>query len=213
MPVYGCGSDEEANFVTVLELKLLVILCGIATIAVGSYAATAATHRIAMAAGFLASIVVARQGLVLTPSAAATLIAITSALLLLRPQSGRTIAPVAVGAIAAQWAAALTAVGLPSPAAGSLAAGALAGVTILKANDDRFAPLVIQEEALLLVGGLAGLLATGPGIMRGWQSAVALRAIPLTETSASAAPWPFAVVGVALALGSVYAAWRHRRGN
>jgi len=197
----------------VLELQLLVLVCGIAAVAIGALGADSPLQRTVMAGVFVACVALSHTGRSIAPTAAASLIAVASGYLLLRPAAANKLAPLAAGAVAAQWATTLTLLGAPELAADILAAATLLGVAVLTTRHSRFAPRIIREEALLLVGSLAGLLAIGPGIISGWQSALALRATPLSDTPLAIAPWPFAVVGVALALGGLYATWKHKRRN
>jgi len=195
----------------VLELQLLVLVSGIAAVAIGALGADSPLQRTVMAGAFVSCVALFHTGHTIAPTPAASLIAVASGYLLLRPAAANKLAPLAAGAVAAQWATALTLLGAPEPAAAILAAATLLGVTVLTTRRSRFAPRIIREEALLLVGSVAGLLAIGPGIISGWQSALALRATPLNDTPLAVAPWPFAVVGVALALGGLYATWKHKR--
>jgi len=211
MPACDYDSDDGARVVTVLEQQILVLVCGIAAVALGSLGAESTLQRTVMAGAFVTCVALLHTGRSIAPTTAASLIAVASGYLLLRPAAANKLAPLAAGAVAAQWATALTRLGAPALAADVLAAATLIGVVVLTTRRSRFAPRIIREEALLLVGSLAGLLAIGPGIISGWHSALALRATPLSDTPLAIAPWPFAVVGVALALGGLYAAWKHRR--
>ncbi len=72
-----------------------------------------------------------------------------------------------------------------------------------------FAPPVLQDDALLGVLAIGIVLAVLPGIMDGWQSALALN-ISATGSGGSLSPWLVAVVLGALLLGALHSVWSRR---
>ncbi len=119
--------------------------------------------------------------------------------------------PVAGGAAAAGWISVLQAQGLPwLPAA--LAAAALLAVTVAVAKRRAgFLPDEMRDEALLVVGVFALLLATYPDVVEGWRSGLALMAEPLGAAPGSGVgPWLVAVVLACVLLGGAYTAWKRR---
>lgn len=73
-----------------------------------------------------------------------------------------------------------------------------------------FAPPALREEALLIVGALALVVATAPPVIEGWRSAAALTAEPLAEPPVAAGAGLAVFLLACLAGGGLYALWRRR---
>ncbi|HEY8429172.1 MAG TPA: hypothetical protein VIL20_12385, partial [Sandaracinaceae bacterium] len=67
-----------------------------------------------------------------------------------------------------------------------------------------------REEALLIVGALALVVATAPPVIEGWRSAAALTAEPLAEPPVAAGAGLAVFLLACLAGGGLYALWRRR---
>jgi hypothetical protein len=142
-------------------------------------------------------------------SAQAFCIVAASATALARP-SWKWLPPLAAGIVAAGWISILRAQGLPWLPAALLASAVLAVACVLAARRAGFAPAEMRDEALVIVGLFALLLAVGPDVVAGWQAGMALMAEPLSAEGPDVGPWwAGAVLGSAM-LGGAYAAWKRR---
>ena len=118
--------------------------------------------------------------------------------------------PLAAGACAAAWSMVLHVQGSPWPPA-VVVPGTVAFAAIVLVNRRRsFVSPEMRDEALLLVGSFAVLLALGPGVIGGWRSAVALTAEPLAGQTGAVGPL-LGTLGVAcVLLGGAYTMWKRR---
>ena len=115
------------------------------------------------------------------------------------------------GALAAIFQAVLQAQGLPPAAAWTAAVAPPVAACWLAARRGDFAPQALREEALLMVLGVALLVAVTPGVAAGWRSAVALNATAELGGSNLALPaWALSLSGGAAAVGGLASLWRHR---
>jgi hypothetical protein len=191
-----------------LESDALGIVSALAAVAFAAVPTRARAARGAAALVFVAVAVLLYER-VPTVALASTGIAVAAALMLLRPAWPR-VALACAAACAALWAAVLQQQGLALPLALGIAGAAPLAASLLARRRARFAPPALRDEALVLVGACALILAVAPGLIAGWRSAVALQATPLGADAAPAAPWPFAVAAACIALGGVYSVWRRR---
>ena len=115
------------------------------------------------------------------------------------------------GALAAIFQVVLQAQGLPPAAAWTAAVTPPVAACWLAARRGDFAPQALREEALLMVLGVALLVAVTPGVAAGWRSAVALNATADRGGSDLALPaWALSLSGSAAAAGGLASLWRHR---
>ena len=190
-------------------LHVLGIVCGLGVVAF----AARVPARLRDAA-FFGGILAAAAGLigatrVPDPVWVGTFAALGAAVALWKP--GWTWAATASAAmLAAVWIAVLGAQGMPRPAAYVLVLCFAAASSVLAARRPAFAPARLIEEAFVLVTVLAVMLAVAPAIADGWNSASALRALPLNPPAMESSAWVFAVVGGAAILGLIHSLWRRR---
>ena len=117
---------------------------------------------------------------------------------------------VAAGGSAAGSVSALTAAGLPLAVGIAAGAGIVALGAALAARRPGFAPAKVRDEALLLVGALALVLAVGSEVAAGWRSAAAFAATPLASEVPAGGFGLAAVVVAAIVLGGGYGWWKRR---
>ena len=132
-----------------------------------------------------------------------------SAAALARP-SWQWLPPLAAGIGSAGWISVLRTQGLPWLPAALLAAAVLLAACVLAARRIGFAPAEMRDEALVIVGLFALLLAVGPDVMEGWQAGVALTAEPLSAEGPEVGPWLGAVILGSAMLGGAYTVWKRR---
>lgn len=175
--------------------------------------ATASTRRLgpsASALGFvIATVLISGRG----PDAVLVggLASVVAVFQLVRPARAELVTAAGTGALAAIWAWLLRVEGSP------LAAGLLIAVALplasgyLTARRPRFAPPVIREEAFLVVVAVGAIVAMAPGVVQGWQSALALNLVDKSGASAARAVIPTWAVGfgaLSMVVGGVYRLWR-----
>jgi hypothetical protein len=118
--------------------------------------------------------------------------------------------PLAGGIFAAAWVSISSGQGLPWLPAAMLAGSILAVTAWLAVRRPGFVTPSVHDEALVLVGGFALLVAIGPAVVDGWRSAVVLTAEPLTAESPNVGPWLGALAIGSLLLGGAYSFWKRR---
>ena len=74
-----------------------------------------------------------------------------------------------------------------------------------------FAPLPLHEEALLLVAGLGLVVAAGPSVVSGWQSAQIINIDHGGGAALDVAPWILFGGAASLVLGGGYSLWWRSR--
>jgi hypothetical protein len=119
-------------------------------------------------------------------------------------------AAAACGGVLAGVAATLLGL-MGAPRAGSIVATALvvAGVVWLVRRRPAFAPEVVREEALLVIGALGLGVAMLPRVLDGWQAAVNLGA--QAEPARAMVPaWTVFVLATSSVLGGAYSLWSRR---
>ena len=194
-----------------LELQLLTILCSLAAIVFATVAPRSVGHWLTMGVAFAGITVALAAGHFVDQSAAAGITGVAAIGMLVRPWFGHLLAAALAGAAAGLAAVGLVIQGLPLPAALVLTAAAPALSAWLYARNEGFARPIMREEALLIVAGLGILLAIGPDMVAGWQSAVALRAQPVAAPALEMNAWAFIAVGACLSLGCLWAYLRRGR--
>jgi hypothetical protein len=191
-----------------VELNAAGVLAALTAAVLAGHCAAKAARAVLAASFAVACLLLARVGLpaidALAFSAAAALAAA-----LVRPQ-WFWLPPVGAGVFGAAWASILTAQGLPwLPAL--LGAGALtAAAAGLAARRAGFMSADVRDEALVLVGTFALLLAVGPAAVAGWRSAQTLAAEPLGGGAPEIGPWLVAISIGSVLLGAAYAMWKRR---
>jgi hypothetical protein len=126
---------------------------------------------------------------------------------LLRPPHPAIMA-IAAGALAAEWAGLIHAQGVMQPVAIVSAAALPLASAYLAQRSPAFAPPLLQEEALVALLALGGVVAIAPTVAQGWRSALALN---LADTGASmpfVPVWMVCFAGASTALGGLWSLWR-----
>lgn len=119
---------------------------------------------------------------------------------LVQPVLGGAFAGLLASLIHAQgvpaWAALLTSVAIPLICAW------------LASRNPAFAPLHVQEEALLFIGIFGLLTGAAPGIAAGWSSAGGMNLVDNKEVPAAIPVWVLALGSASAAVGGLFAVWR-----
>lgn len=118
--------------------------------------------------------------------------------------------PLAAGFSGVAWTSILRLQGLPwAPAV--LAAGLLiTAAVVLAKRRVGFTTAALRDEALLMIGVLAALVAMAPDAVGGWQSGLALTAGPLSSEGPTGGPWLALLVVGCMLLGGSYTLWKRR---
>ena len=169
---------------------------------------TAAVLRWSVPVGVV-SFLVASTWLTPDPAWTGATAALVSALLLVRPQSSLPAAAIA-GCLAGLWMTLLEAQGVPMVGALGLAAAVPAASGWMARTRDEFAPSALREDALLAIGGLGLVVAMGPDILAGWQSAGSMNLDPGGGRQAAIEVWLIVAIGTAALGGGVHALWSRR---
>jgi hypothetical protein len=187
---------------------VLWMLCALGAIAFGAMAGRSWGRVAAFGAGFAAAAAgVAMRGLPDAPVVGAVA-AVAVVLYLSRPRYA-LVAVAAGGALGGIWPELLWMQGLPRVVAWPAAALVVALPVWLARSRPGFAPPVLQDDALLGVLAMGAVLAVLPGVIDGWQAALALN-IGAAEGGGSLPPWLVAAVMVALVMGAVHSVWSRR---
>lgn len=187
----------------------LFMLCLLGTVAFAATAAPRWRWLLAMTAGAITGRVMA--GADGQPDAAAVgLFAVAAALLYLFSPRWAWLASVFAGVLAGSLTGLLQVVGAP-PVLGVMAVAVLIGITVwLVQSRPLFAPDLLREEALLMVGVLGVLVAVLPGVLDGWQAAANLNVRPEDAARLAMPGWTLSVVVLSSLLGAAHAVWSRR---
>jgi hypothetical protein len=192
-----------------VELNAAGILASLASAVLAAQSAADRAALAGLAASFaIASVVLARVALP-DVSVLAFCIAAAQMAALARPR-WRLLPPLAAGVFAAAWTSILEAQGLPWAPAALAAAALLLAAAGLGARRAGFTSAELRDEALVLVGSFAVLLAIVPDVVAGWRAAVALAAEPLTAETPAVGPWLVALVVASVLMGGAYSLWKRR---
>lgn len=191
-----------------LTFHALWLLCAVAAVAFAARAAARTRLLLATGVGYLLALAWSGVDRLPDPELAGVVAALAALVYLFRP--GLDWAAAASGGVLTGMLTTLVgAVGAPPPLAVGLV-GLVVGVTVwLVRARPGFAPDVLQEDALLIVG-LTGLsVAMLPNLLDGWQAAANLN-VP-AETARRAIPaWSMTLIVVSMLLGAVSSVWRRR---
>jgi hypothetical protein len=192
-----------------VELHAVGLLCALGAAAFASLRTADRAAVAALLAGFVAALAAVTPARFPEPAPVGTAAAVLAAFALVRPHWSLA-AIVVAGAFAGVWVSVLRVQGLPLAPALLLAAALPAAGLALTTRRSSFAPSVLREEALLLVGGLGLVVALGAQLAAGWRSAVALAAQPLSGERTAADGWLAAFVLACVVLGGLYSLWKRR---
>jgi len=192
-----------------LLLHAVGLLCGLAAVSFAALEPGRWQTSLALLVGFVSALAWFGPARFPDPTWLGVAVAAAAILSLARPRwSLVTIA--CGGAMAGIWVAVLQAQGLPSVLAVALGAVVPTVCAVLAALRPGFSSTAMQEESLLLVVGFALLLAVVPAIAMGWQSAIALKAVPLGTDVSSANAWILTLVLACVVTGGLYSVWKHK---
>jgi hypothetical protein len=163
---------------------------------------------ITLGIGGLALGIAASQPALAGPAWAAVPAGLIAILGLARPRHW-WLTSMAAGALAGLWSTLLQRQGVPLPAAIAAAAALPALAAWLACHRPRFAPPPIRDEALLVTFVVAMAVAVAPGVLDGWNAALALNVS--AEAAPSAVPgWTLGLGCASLVLGALYSTWSRR---
>jgi hypothetical protein len=192
-----------------VEMHAVGMLCALSAAGFAALRAADRAGVAAVVAGFGAALGAVAPGRFPEPSSIGAAAVVLAAVALFRP-SATLAAALAAGAFAGVWVSVLRAQGLPLAPALVLAAAVPAAAMALTALRPRFAPSVLREEALLFIGGLGLVVALGPPLVAGFESADAFASQPLTGGPGAGAGWLAAFVAACVVLGGLYSLWKGR---
>jgi hypothetical protein len=190
-------------------------LCLLSVVAAVILAAVSAGHgpvwisALSLVTGFAASAAWFRPERLHEPVWVPGLCAAVAALHLVRPKYAPLTALFA-GVMAGLSASLPSAYGLPFATSLTAAAMPPAIAVLLAATRPEFVPADLREEALLGLLTLSLLVALAPGLIGGWQSALALNVEEKGRATLAIPVWTFSLGLASMALGGAYAAWRRR---
>jgi hypothetical protein len=115
---------------------------------------------------------------------------------------------VVAGVLAGLWVHVLQSYGLPGWSAVPLAAAVPGAAAVLAHRSPRFAPVVMREEALLMIGVLGLVVAAAPSLSMGWRSAVAMNLEPGSAAQPVTGLWVPLGLGAVVSLGGLHTLWR-----
>jgi hypothetical protein len=192
-----------------LTYHALWMLCALGTVVFATAAAAHVRPIAALAAGLIAGIVWWSPARV--PDAAETgfLTSLAAALYLFRPRL-RLVTAAFGGALAGMLAALVEMYGI-TPALSPLAGIALVAVSIwLARTRPSFAPELLRDEAMLMIGLVGLSVAILPGVMDGWQAATNLAAATDRVATASLPMWTLLLLLMTSSCGAFYSVWSRR---
>lgn len=187
----------------------LWMLCALGTVVFATAAAPHVRPIAALAAGLIAGVLWWSPARV--PDAAATgmLTCLAAALYLFRPKL-RLVAAAFGGALAGMLAALVEMYGV-SATVSPLPGIALVVVAIwLARTRPSFAPELLRDEAMLMIGTVGLSVAILPGVLDGWQAATNLAAATERVATASLPMWTLLVLLTTSSCGAFYSLWSRR---
>lgn len=113
------------------------------------------------------------------------------------------------GALAGVAATLLAMMGAPRTAGLAATALGMTGIVWLTRRRPQFAPELVREEALLVVGAFGLAVAMLPRVLDGWQAAANL-SIEAEPVRAMVPVWTLIVLATSSALGGAYSLWSRR---
>jgi hypothetical protein len=192
-----------------VELHAAGVLAALAVVVFAAQCAATRAMLAALLASFAGTALAFAWVGFFRPTVAAFCIAAAAVTAFARPRWSAC-APLAAGFCGAVWLSILRTQGLPWLPAMVGVALVIAAAVALAARRPGFVPAELRDEALLLIALFALLMAIGPDIVGGWQSAVALTAEPLGAAAPAVSPWLGALVVASVLLGGAYSLWKRR---
>jgi hypothetical protein len=185
------------------------MLCALGTVVFATAAASHARPMTALAAGLIAGVLWWSPARV--PDAAVTgmLTSLAAALYVFRPRL-RLVSAAFGGALAGMLAALVEMYGV-SPRVSPLAGIALVAVPIwLARTRPSFAPELLRDESMLMIGLVGLSVAILPGVMDGWQAATNLAAATERVGTTSLPMWTLLLLATTSSCGAFYSLWSRR---
>ena len=185
------------------------MLCALGAITFGAAAARSRGRMAAFWGGFaMAAAWGVWRGLPDAPVVGA-LAAVAVAAYLFLPRYG-WIAAAGGGLLGAVWPELLWLQGISRVVAWPVVLLAIALAAWLARTRPQFAPKVLEDDALLVVMATGLVLAVLPGVLDGWQAALALNMSGPVAGADSLPRWLVAVVAGALLVGGMHSVWSRR---
>lgn len=192
-----------------LTYHALWMLCALGAVVFATAAAPHVRPITALATGLIAGVVWWSPARV--PDAAVTgiLTSLAAALYVFRPRL-RLVSAAFGGALAGMLAALVEMYGV-SPRVSPVAGIALVAVPIwLARTRPSFAPDLLCDEAMLMIGLLGLSVAILPGVMDGWQAATNLAAATERVATTSLPMWTLLLLLTTSSCGAFYSLWSRR---
>lgn len=189
----------------------LWILCVFGAAVFAAASARPAAYVIGLAAGFTAAVGFFQWRPEISPDSVlvSACTAAAAAVYLFRPRY-RLASAFVGGALAGLCSTLSEVLGFPG-IAGIVLAGAVPAVMILLARRSaEFASEQLCDEGMLGVLVLATVTALAPGILAGWQSAIALNIEGESSVTLSIPAWTLLFACTSMLMGGVYSLWRRR---
>jgi hypothetical protein len=187
----------------------LLMLCGLGAVSFGATANVRRETLPALAAAFGIAIAGVSQELLPDARWIGGTAAAVAALHIFRP-SIRWIGPVYGGILAGVLGVLLQAQGVSVIIAVPLAVAALSVSAYLSDRRSEFAPETLRQEAMLATMILGLTVAVIPGVMAGWQSAIALNREQTDSSNQIIATWVLVLGASSMMLGGLYSLLRRR---
>ncbi len=191
-------------------IDALGMLCGLGA---ATLATTAVGNRNAIGGlglGFVVSVWALGPDRILDPALVGFVVAAIAIAYLSRPGL-EVLTSVCAGALAGLWFAVLQIQNVPVAGALALAVAVPAVSVYMSSRQSDFAPLALGEEALLSVIALALIVAIGPDVISGWESAGVMNMDYETGMESEMSGWVLVLTGGSVVFGSVYSlVWRRR---
>jgi len=192
-----------------LTYHALWMLCALGTVVFATAAAPHLRSVAALAAGLIAGLVWWSPARVPDAAVAGLLTLLAATLYLFRPRL-RLVAAAFGGALAGMLAALVEMYGI-SPTVSPLAAIALVAVSIwLARRRPSFAPELLRDEAMLMIGLVGMGVAILPGVLDGWQAATNLAAATDRVATSSLPMWTLLLLVTTSSCGAFYSLWSRR---
>lgn len=192
-----------------LTFHVLWMLCALGAVAFAATAGLRVRTIAAMAVGLVAGVVWASPGRLPDPVLIGSLAVIAAGVYLFRPRLRLAIAAFG-GLLAGMMTSLIEVQGVPAIMSPVLAVALLAVPAWLARTRPTFAPELLRDEAMLIVGVVGLGVAMLPGVLDGWQAATTLSAAS-ERTSAAAVPiWTVGLLLTASSLGALYSLWSRR---
>ena len=192
-----------------VSFHALWMLCVLGGVVFAAAAAHDGRRTAALGCGFVAGVFVAWRTGPPDPVRTGALAAGAVAVLLFTPRYA-LVSIAFGGAMGGIWTALLQAQAVPAVIAVGTGASLLGASVWLARTRRAFAPAILVDEGLLVVGALALAVSTLPSMLDGWQAAMALAATSSRDSTVAIPTWTLAFIVTCTSLGGLYSLWSRR---